>query len=704
MQHTKDQKELYRLISILMFSFFAVVVSAKSIGVPAAVDSVYNLSDSISGLSWRYRAMYYYRGFLELKKKNLSIMSAPNRRYYMHGHRKLVTEDMGDCEFTSPDVFVRNVLYTYGSETKNRVDHDYILEFFNLTPYGIYLLNSHIFSPLNKKNAEHYTYSVDSICGGNTHISFKPKSRSMQVVSGSFIFNTESRCISEITFSGDYDFVTFTETVSMGKEGKERYLPKKVMLDFKYWYYGNQFKGFAHYVPIYTSIQDNYTVPRHNNMTERYSVALGTDKTWIDSVRISVLRPVPLSGEEQATYCEAWNRKARKDTTSSSQPKETTIPLWMKQVGQVGEAFFHSYTLIRNENTLLRVKSPNIGYSGRNGVTYRQDMEFRKMLKRRKSITLKPSGSYFFGKKDLAGRLSTEFLLLPLHNGVLKLESGLQNFTTSREQLKLPETISGDTVPVPDDLEFHDYYLKLDVQREIANGLDLSVGMRVHDRKARGFAKEHQETLEMKKRNRDVAANITFSYTPHQKYYVDEFRKVRLTSTWPTFVVNFERGIKGLLGSTSNYEKWEVMVTQDLRLDALHRLIWKSGGGLFTSRFENRFVQYEYFNSGISAYNWDDDSSGVFQLLRRRYYNNSNHYLRGHLVLESPTILFGNVRTRMIRNERLYFNILGCEQLVPYVEIGYGISNAMFDLSVFSSYMKEENFQFGLKVSLSIFD
>lgn len=125
---------------------------------------------------------------------------------------------------------------------------------------------------------------------------------------------------------------------------------------------------------------------------------------------------------------------------------------------------------------------------------------------------------------------------------------------------------------------------------------------------------------------------------------------------------------------------------------------------MFTNRGNTDFVQYEYFNNGITAYNWDDDRSGVFQLLDQKYYNNSYHYLRGHAVIESPMLLLGNLSTRVVRAERLYVNALMTEGLVPYLELGYGVSNELLDISFFASYIEHESIKTGLKFSLHIFD
>ncbi len=686
----------------------------------AWMDSVFDVARETQRSKWHYKGEYYFRGTLRLERKNIGIISAPNRRFYRKGGRDLLTEDAGDVEYNKPNLFIRKARHTWGSSPRYSTARGYVMEFFNLDIYGDYLLGDHLLSPLSHRNANCYRYTLDSISGGTAYLSFKRKSKNMQLVDGHFAYDTLRRCVSAITFSGTYNFISFTEEVTMcGGDGDGRLWPERARLRFKYWYYGNVFTGNALYTGTMRRLERD-CVTRHEwgnpmNITPRYALALDTTRVVTDSAYIAAIRPEPLTEEERALYAagapQPKPQPHRPDTIASAdtiahhqpaapQPSSTT-PQWVKSIGNVGEFLFHDHDIINTPVNCLKVKSPNLGYSGSRGVSYRQDVEYVRRLSGQRRWSLTPRVGYFFKTSELTGRLRGELLFSPLHNGLITLEAGMHNVSTSNLTDGSQKYADGTEI---DALDFRDIYLNAGISREIANGIDLYAGIVAHHRTPRLYAKEHKGELQLKKRYRDFAPRLTVTYTPAQRYYIANGRKVRVYSPWPTICLDYERGVSGFFGSTNNYEKWESTVSGSQRLTPHHRLIWKAGGGMFTKREDNEFVQYEYFNSGITAYDWDDDRSGVFQLLDRKHYNNSYHYLRGHLVLESPMLILGRLNTRVIRSERLYLNALVTEGLAPYGELGYGLSNSILDISVFASYLKAEGFGTEVKFSLHIFD
>lgn len=671
------------------------------------LESVFTLCDTVAAKRWHYTATYYYRGALSLERKNAIILSTPNRRFYMKDGRDLLTEDEGDMEYSVPGVFTRKARYRRNAVGDYDVSHGYIMEFFNIKPYGAYLLGDHILSPLYRRNAYCYRYSLDSVNGRRAHFSFKRRKRNMQLVDGSFVYDTGNRCVTSITFRGTYNFVTFEEEVTMGTGGRERYWPARARLSMRYWYYGNVFEGTALYTQRYKSLTDEYTPPvdrkdRHD-VTQRYALALDTTRLLYDSAYIARHRPEPLTDAEQAIYDNAHPAKGGTGSADTVRTRRRATPKWVKTLGGLGEFFFNDYDLMRTDYSSLRVLSPTWGYSGSRGVSYRQDVEYALNMKGGRRWSVMPRASYFFKEGKLAGRLRSELLFQPRHRGMVVFEAGMQHITANTNNLYFIED-SGSGEGKVESLDFQDFYTHIDVGREIVNGLDLSVGILMHHRRPYGIARTNKKELGLRDRYRDFAPRMTATYTPGQAFYRAGNRKVPVGSRWPTFVADYERGVSGVLGSTNNYEKWEFTVSQGFHFTPLHRLIWKVGGGMFTDRKDGDFVQYEYFNNGITAYNWDDDRSGVFQLLDQEYYNNSYHYLRGHVVVESPMLILGNFSTRVLRAERLYVNALVTEGLVPYLEFGYGVSNELLDISFFSSYIKGESLKTGLKFSLHIFD
>ena len=101
----------------------------------------------------------------------------------------------------------------------------------------------------------------------------------------------------------------------------------------------------------------------------------------------------------------------------------------------------------------------------------------------------------------------------------------------------------------------------------------------------------------------------------------------------------------------------------------------------------------------------DDDVSGTFQLLDRRWFNSSSSYIRGHITYETPFLLFARLGkiTRKIQHERLYLSMLSIPKLTPYIEVGYGIETHIFDLVVFANCIKGSFSSVGCSFSFELF-
>ncbi len=657
------------------------------------LDSVFAVASEVAERQWQYKGRYYYRGVSRLKKKTPGVLTLSNRRFYRKGGRDLLTEYAGDVEYTQPDAFVRKPRYTYGAERRYELDNETLMEFCNLTIYNDNLFGDHILSPLSRRNARHYRYSQDSVCGSKVYFSYRRKRKNMQLVDGSFVFDTARRCVTGMRIRGAYDFVTFDETVLMGEgTGDERLWHERVELEFKVNCYGSKFEGAILYTQQDLEFMRGEELRRwYDNddcdLTERYALALDTSRTVFDSASIARLRTDALPDSLAALYVKRPTPKQKPDTLHRKSNR------LLKGIGEVGEVFFHDHDIISTPHHSLKIKSPVLGYSNSRGVTIREDLVYVNRMTNGQRLTLRPSVSYFNKNNEVTGRMSSEYMFRQRHNEKITAELGVRNVTTNYESLQGRHPDPEEEVTT---LRFRDLYFRADAGRELFNGFDITFGAHLHHRTSRDNAAE----LGLDNYYRDFAPQLTLTYTPRMKYYFVDNRKERLGSKWPTFLVNYSRGIKGVLGSTHNYERWETLASQDCRLSAIHRFIWQLGYGMFTSKEVGAFVQYDYFNEGISAYDWEDDRSGVFQLLDSRYYNNSYHYFRAHAVYESPMLLLGNFNTRILRAERLYGNLLMTEGLVPYFEVGYGISTAILDISFFSSYLKSENFTYGFKFNL----
>ena len=201
------------------------------------------------------------------------------------------------------------------------------------------------------------------------------------------------------------------------------------------------------------------------------------------------------------------------------------------------------------------------------------------------------------------------------------------------------------------------------------------------------------------------APRIRLEWTPGQYYYMNGKQKVNLKSRFPTFILDYERGLRNVFKSTGVYERIEFDMQHHIRTGLLANLYYRFGVGLFTNQEETYFVDFVNFRRNNLPEGWNDEIGGVFQALDGQWYNASPYYVRAHVSYEAPFLIMRHLikYTNHIQNERLYLNMLTMDNLGPYFEVGYGIGTFVFDMGLFVSLEKFNKVGFGYKFTFELF-
>jgi hypothetical protein len=141
------------------------------------------------------------------------------------------------------------------------------------------------------------------------------------------------------------------------------------------------------------------------------------------------------------------------------------------------------------------------------------------------------------------------------------------------------------------------------------------------------------------------------------------------------------------------------------RLKRTQQINGRLGGGLYTAKSNDMFMDFANFRDNNLPDGWDDDWSGSFQLLNSSLYNASKYYIRGNISYESPLIgaylvpLLG----RYVERERFYLSTLSIEHSRLYSELGFGFTCRVFSMGVFTSFLNTEYQDIGCKFTFELF-
>ncbi|NWJ52520.1 MAG: carboxypeptidase-like regulatory domain-containing protein [Bacteroidetes bacterium] len=198
---------------------------------------------------------------------------------------------------------------------------------------------------------------------------------------------------------------------------------------------------------------------------------------------------------------------------------------------------------------------------------------------------------------------------------------------------------------------------------------------------------------------------LELEYTPGQNYYLVKNNKVFTPSNYPTFSIQWKKGVLDLLGGETNYQFMKAAVHQDINIYGAEKINYIVSAGLFLNKKPTNFSEFNHFATqpltvGVK------DFYATFQLLDYYKYSTNDRFIEGHFNYSTPYLLLK--RLPIIRNriwtEKLMVNYLYTPFLKNYMELGYGIGNELYNIGVFGSFRNLNSDRFGVKVSLKIFN
>lgn len=670
-----------------------------------------------------YRADLYIKGKLNIRKKNFMFRYLPKMFRMQKGVREYLMESYSDLHFTAPDIYDQKVIAGYGTVFSGGFQAT-MLEYFHVNVYSATLLYDRLLSPLAKNGKKYYRYQIDTIMGGQDNLHYKirfiPKTKSDQLVGGYMIVSSDVWSVREIRFSGRSELLTFENLIKMGEVGDDNeFLPVRYEFEVRFNFVGNVVDGSYLASLDYSSIElkekSKYRKEKKKlNLTESYTLRCDTNSLHLDSAYFASLRPIELMDDEKKLY---EDYAFRKDTTALKPPSKRRV-FW----GEIGDFLLSDLNVDLSRIGSVKC-SPIINplllsYSGSNGFSWRQDFKYNRLFSGDKLLRIVPRIGYNFTRKEFYWSANADFDYWPQKRGAIHVNFGNGNRIYSSDVLDELKAMPDSTFDF-DQIHldyFKDLYFNFRHSIEVVNGLELSVGFSAHRRtaveKSRFVVLNSSLPLasdfldKFKDTYISFAPRVRVEWTPCLYYYMNGKRKINLRSAYPTFSVDYERGIKGVFKSTGQYERIEFDLQHHVQLGLMRNIYYRFGFGAFTNQEQLYFVDFANLARSNLPIGWNDDIGGVFQLLDGRWYNSSRKYVRAHFTYEAPFLFLRHLMkyTRYVQNERLYVNTLFVSHLNPYLEIGYGIGTHIFDVGVFVSSENWKYTEVGCKFTFELFN
>lgn len=619
----------------------------------------------------------YTKFRFNVEKRNVVLMLIPNSYELAKGEREYIREAYSKVLFSDSHHYNISNQVLSGTIRKNRNAIPILLDYLTPNIYDIALYDGHMLSPFNKVNRRFYRFRQTRQNDGTTRLDFKPKLYNTQLVNGYAIIETETGRIIRTLLNGEFDMISFRTEIQQGEEGPRSLMPQRCNMAATFRFLGNR-------------VSSLFDAKYNCDLTLPDSIQKLSSREMMDSIR-----PLPLSPTDQKIYddYDARHRQQEAVDTIKTTPKKQH--LWKKifwdtigdnlvtpLAAESGPAYFRLSPII---NPLY------LSYSHNRGLRYKMKLRSRYTFSPHRYLTLNPTFGYNFKQKQFYFTAPLRMTYNPKRNGYAEFIWGNGNRINNSSvsdiiQEQHPE-VSLDSIDVD---KFNDDYFIVYNNIMLFDWLDFETSIIMHRRKA--LNKEIMQEYGMPTEYRSFAPSIGIKIQPW-------------LNRGPLFSIDYERSIKGVNRSNLDYERWEMDASWKYYIPGLRTLNLRAGYGFYTNKGEKYFLDYVNFRDENLPEGWDDDWSGDFQLLRSRYYNVSDYYIRSNVSYESP-MLFATwipYLGKYIEKERLYVSGVLLDHSRPYYEIGYGFTNRYISLGAFASFKGPHFDRVGVEVEFELF-
>lgn len=618
----------------------------------------------------------YTKFRFNIEKRNSTLWLIPTMYVFAKGDREYIREVYSQATFTNAHDYDIERQVQASTIRRNRGAMPTLLDFITPNIYDVALYDGYILSPFSKTNRKYYRFRQTQQSDGTTRLDFHPKLYNTQLLNGYAIVETETGRIIRTLLNGEFDMITFRTEIQQSEKGDRSLMPLKSKTAATFRFAGNR---------IATVFDVNYDCPAQ--LPD--SISRISSREMMDS-----LRPTPLSETDKDIY-KAYDERTRPDTTvTDSTPKKTNLlkKIFWDTIGdnlvtpiaaENGPAYFRLSPII---NPLY------LSYSHSRGLAYKIRLRSRYTFSAHRYLTLNPTFGYNFKQTQFYFTAPLRMTYNPKRNGYAEIVYGNGNRISNSSVMDAINHEHQDTINFDDtDMDkFRDYQLRVFNNIMLFDWLDIESGFVYHRRTA--INGHLMREYGMPDEYRSFAPMLGFKFSP----WLDR---------GPVFSIDWERGIKGVNHSDIDYERWEIDASWKRRIPGLRVLNLRAGGGFYSRRAQNYFVDFANFRDNNLPEGWDDDWSGNYQLLRSRIYNQSDYYVRGNISYESPMMFATWVPYlgKYLEKERLYVSSVLLDDSRPYFEFGYGFTNRYISIGLFASFQGTDYQRAGVRFDFELF-
>jgi hypothetical protein len=436
---------------------------------------------------------------------------------------------------------------------------------------------------------------------------------------------------------------------------KETWRPKNQLIHFNFNMFGIDAVG--NFVSVYSNynLRPRWPQGYFDNVVIKYDTGVNKKpKQYWDTIR-----PVPLEKEEARDYVvkdslfdvhkDSAKSQLAADVMNAQQGKIALMDVLWNGVRRTHYSKEGSYSW--TFNPLVK----ELEYNPAEGWVVNASGSYSKYLKEAKTnLSISPNLRYGFSNKHFNGGIEVNLRTRDYESqGKLRRQSwtfaaGRRVTQFNRESPISPLINSISTLFYGDNFmkTYENAFGSINFSKRLENGLRLSVSALYEDRKPLDnttkftfFKKDsihitpnypYERISSQFTPHQALLLSVDVSFKPGQKYIQFPDSKMPLSSNYPTFTLNYTKGINKLLGSDVNFDKWKISVFDDVNFRIAGLMKYRFGIGGFLNNKSVYLQDYQHFNGNLTAAAGDYVNS--FQLVSYYAFSNTEpFFVQAHL-------------------------------------------------------------------------
>ncbi len=419
------------------------------------------------------------------------------------------------------------------------------------------------------------------------------------------------------------------------------------------------FDAYGNFANVYRNfnIEPKYTKKYFDNTVLKYEA--GSNKksiTYWDSIR-----PLPLTIQEKSDYIKKDSlEQLRKD------------PRYLDSLDRISNKIKFSNILfsgktIGNQKKKISYSIPSlvqgVSFNTVEGLVIDAPVTIRKEFTERKSVTIIPHLRYGFSSERFYGWGTLRYNFGHKYFSNISVSGGKRIYQLNNENPvePLPNTISSLLYKNNFMKLYAANYARISFTKGIGNGFTVFGNFQYQDRNplentttyswnnktAKSYSPNYPVEILAGNFSRHQASVLTLGVTiqPKSRYIEFPDRTINIGSGWPSFNLQYTKGINRLFGSDVDYDKWQLTVRDNLNLKLAGRFSYRLQTGGFLNSKQVKIQDLKHFpgNRLVRA----ADYLTVFQLPQYYQYSNgeqfytavfTEHHFNGFLTNKIPGI------------------------------------------------------------------